>query len=79
MSKKLIFSAIIAIVFISAMIIYRNTMTFVDIVLAFIGASGTIGTIWSWISMNEITQQNKVLEKENITLKMQQQVLLNKK
>src|SRR5690606_6644982 len=65
MKNKLIFSTIIALIFIIAMIIYRDTLTLEGIILLFVGASGTITAIWKWINAKEnvsnLRQENHAL------------------
>src|SRR5690606_38994131 len=66
MKNKLIFSGIIAALFLTAMIIYRNTLTLEGIILIFVGASGTITAIWKWINAKEIVSN---LRQENHALR----------
>ena len=54
MSKKLIFTIIIAVIFIVAIIVYNDKMTFNELVLAFVGAGGYIGWCWKWFSEAEV-------------------------
>src|SRR5690606_2614009 len=61
MKNKLIFSTIIALIFIIAMIIYRDTLTLEGIILIFVGASGTITAIWKWINAKELKKENEFL------------------
>ena len=65
MKNKLIFSGIIAALFLTAMIIYRDTLTLEGIILIFVGASGTITAIWKWInakeSLSNLRQENHAL------------------
>src|SRR5690606_6503217 len=65
MKNKLIFSTIIALIFIIAMIIYRNTLTLEGIILIFVGASGTITSVWKWLnakeSVSNLRQENHAL------------------
>src|SRR5690606_21458646 len=63
MKNKLIFSGIIAALFLTAMIIYRNTLTLEGIILIFVGASGTITAIWKWINAKEEVAILKVMHK----------------
>lgn len=53
MKYKLIYSAIIAAIFIAAMIIYKDEMSLVEIVLAFASMASTIVAVYKWISTNE--------------------------
>ena len=65
MKNKLIFSGIIAALFLTAMIIYKDTLTLEGIILIFVGASGTITAIWKWInakeSVSNLRQENHAL------------------
>lgn len=63
MKTKLIFASIIGVIFIAAMIIFHDTMTLTEIVLAFIGASGTIGWVWNWINAKEEKEERIEAEK----------------
>ena len=62
MKNKIIFTIIVAVVFISAMYIYKDTLTLTEIILAFVSASGTIGTVWNWLSKETITIKYSELE-----------------
>ena len=75
MKNKLIFSTIIALIFIIAMIIYRDTLTLEGIILIFVGASGTITAIWKWINAKEIVSN---LRQENHALRAMHKVEFRK-
>lgn len=63
MKQKLIFSAIIAAIFIAAMIIYKDSLTFTEMAACFVGSASTILAIWKWISQVETDKQNVVLKR----------------
>ena len=69
MKTKLIFTAIIAAIFIAAMLIFNKTMTLGEIILAFVGASGTIGWVWNWINAKDEKAEKKELKEENEALR----------
>ena len=53
--KKQTFAIIIAVIFIAAMFIYKDSMTLSEVILAFVGTGSTIGFVWKWISEKEET------------------------
>lgn len=57
--KKQTFAIIIAVIFIAAMFIYKDSMTLSEVILAFVGMGSTIGFVWKWISEKEEKEENK--------------------
>lgn len=64
MSKKIIFTIIISVIFIGALFAFSDSMTLTEIILAFSGASGTIGTVWNWFSKESLKKENIQLKNE---------------
>lgn len=63
MKTKLIYTAIIAVLFIVTMIVYKEQMTFLEIVLAFTSSGSTIGWVWKWLNeKEEIKEKNEIKE-----------------
>ena len=62
-TQKIIYASAIAVIFIIAMIVYKDTMTFTEISLAFIAQSATIGWVWKWITSVEEKKKRKDVEK----------------
>lgn len=62
MTKKIIFTIIIAVVLIAAMIIYKDTMTPLEVILSLLGSSSTVIAVWNWFSKEEVKTEfrNKV-------------------
>tara|TARA_R110000850_G_scaffold277151_1_gene424851 strand:- start:42684 stop:42920 length:237 start_codon:yes stop_codon:yes gene_type:complete len=56
MKPKQTFAIIIAVIFIVAMILFHNTMSFTEIAAAFIANSAVIGWLWEWFSKEEVKQ-----------------------
>lgn len=63
MKNKLIFSGLIAVIFIIAMIVYKDTLTLEALILIFIGAGGTITAVWKWLNAKEENAILKVMHK----------------
>jgi hypothetical protein len=65
MKNKLIFSGIIAGLFATAMIVYKESLSLEGLILIFIGASGTITAVWKWLnakeSVSNLRQENHAL------------------
>lgn len=68
MNTKMVFSVIIAVIFIAAMIVYRETMTFLGIAGAFIGMGGSIRIVWDWFNTKQLEKENKALRNTNAIL-----------
>lgn len=62
MTKKIIFTIIIVVVLIAAMIIYKDTMTPLEVILSLLGSSSTVIAVWNWFSKEEVKTEfrNKV-------------------
>jgi len=59
MKTKLIYAAIIAAIFIAAMVIFNKTTTLGEIILAFVSSGFAIGYVWEWITAIEIKKEFK--------------------
>ena len=59
MTKKIIFTIIIAVVLIAAMIIYKDTMTPLEVILSLLGSSSTVVAVWNWFSKEEVKTEFK--------------------
>src|SRR5690606_5947032 len=53
----------IAALFLTAMIIYKDTLTLEALILIFIGAGGTITAVWKWLNSKEEVKILKVMHK----------------
>ncbi len=62
MKTKIIFTTLIAGVFITALILYHDTMSLAEIFMAFISVSSTISAVWQWFRAEEKEVENKFLE-----------------
>jgi hypothetical protein len=65
MKNKLIFLGIIAVIFITAMIIYKDTLTLEGIILIVVANIGSIRLLWLWLNKKEevfnLKEENKAL------------------
>lgn len=56
MKNKLIYSGIIAVVFLTALFIYKDEITLIEMISTFIGASGIIVGVWNWLSKEDVKE-----------------------
>ena len=59
MNKKYIFIGIIAIVFIVAMYLYRDTVSLKEMIAYLIGAASSIVSVWNWLDKKDIKNDFK--------------------
>lgn len=65
MKPKKNFTIIIAVIFIAVIYFYHDTMSFLEIVGAFVANSLLITTVWQWFRAEEKETRAKYLETEN--------------
>lgn len=63
MKNKLIYSGIIAVIFIAAMIIYKDSLTLEALILVFVGAGGSIVAVWQWLNAKEDVKALKTMNR----------------
>ena len=63
--KKQTFAIIIAVIFIAAMFIYKDSMTLSEVILAFVGMGSTIGFVWKWLTVEEVKKE-EIQKRENL-------------
>src|SRR5690606_18622995 len=63
MKNKLIYAGIIAVIFITAMIIYKDTLTLEGIILIVVANIGSIRLLWLWLNKKEEVAILKVMHK----------------
>ena len=63
--KKQTFAIIIAVIFIAAMFIYKDSMTLSEVILAFVGMGSTIGFVWKWLTVEEVKKE-EIKKRENL-------------
>ena len=63
--KKQTFAIIIAVIFIAAMFIYKDSMTLSEVILAFVGTGSTIGFVWKWLTVEEVKKE-EIKKRENL-------------
>lgn len=81
-TQKLIFAGIIALLFGLAMWIYKDTISLLEVISAFVGAGGVIKIIWNWLNTTEklkiADQKIKAIEEENNALRVMHKAELRK-
>lgn len=60
-NPKVIFSIIIAAIFITSMIVFRDE-GFATIIALFLANATTIGWLWTWFSEEKAKKENKILQ-----------------
>ena len=66
---KLIYAGIIAIIFIVAMIVFKDKMTFTEIVLAFTTNVVAIISVWKWLNAKEEKAARQAAEQKTEEVK----------
>lgn len=64
MKTKLIYTGIIAALFIAAMIIFKEKNTLSEIIAYFVGAGGTLAAVYNWLTKKEAVAQKKEAEQD---------------